>query len=472
VLRSPAVRLALVVSVLLGIAAAPGAAAATTSDWPAYLFGVDHRSHQPADATITPENAAGLVRIWQWMPAFVSGAPARRQIFASPTVVGGVIYIGANTGDFYALDEATGTVIWRRSLGFQPSLTCKARGFTSTATVAPDPGTGAPTVYVAAGDGNLYALDAKTGAVAWKALVVAPGTNANEGYNWASPTVAGGHVFMGVSSQCDKPLIRGGVKVYDQDTGALIGTYWAVPSGSVGASVWSSVAATPDGSNAFVTTGNADQTSGAVQGDSFSIVRLDALGNKQDIWTIPGLAGTDRDFGASPTLFTATVSGVPTQLVGACNKNGRFYALRANNLAAGPVWVRRIGGSMCFPAAVSDGSNLYVSGDTTSIAGVSYRGSVRKVDPATGAPIWETPLNGHIVGTPTLNAAGVIAAPVYDSSTSATKGVYLLDARTGAVIRTLPSGGKSVWAQPVFADGHLLVGTIGDGLYAYGLPGS
>ena len=30
----------------------------------------------------------------------------------SPTVANGVVYIGANTGVFYAIDEASGTALW------------------------------------------------------------------------------------------------------------------------------------------------------------------------------------------------------------------------------------------------------------------------------------------------------------------------------------------------------------------------
>jgi len=468
--RSRRLGVAVIVLTIITVAF-PGPSSAVTADWSGYLAGVEHHSYQAADSTITPANANTLVHVWTWVPDLVRGAPARKQIFSSPTVVDGTIYIGANTGDFYAIDDATGAAIWKTHLDFQPMLTCKARGFTSTATVETDPATQALTVYVAAGDGYLYALDASDGSIVWKALVVQPGTTSNEGYNWASPTVSDGHVFMGVSSQCDDPLIRGGVKEYDQESGALLGTYWVVPDGSIGGSVWSSIATTSDGSEAFVTTGNADPTPGADPGDSFSIVRLNGTTlQKEDIWTIPGLNGTDKDFGASPTLFTGTIDGTVTSLVGACNKNGRFYAFRADDLAAGPVWRRPVGGSMCFSAAVYDGSRLFVGGDTTTIAGASSRGSVREFGPSHGRPIWETGLNGHIVGTPTLNGSNVLAAPIYDASSTATKGVVLLDATDGSILTTLPTAGKSVWAQPVFADGHLLVGTIGDGLYGFALP--
>ena len=44
----------------------------------------------------------------------------------------------------------------------------KGQGIISTATVADDPVTGTPTVYVNSPDGNLYALNAATGAVVWQ----------------------------------------------------------------------------------------------------------------------------------------------------------------------------------------------------------------------------------------------------------------------------------------------------------------
>src|SRR5204863_1587722 len=106
---------------------------------------------------------------------------------SSPTVFDGRIYIGANTGVFYALDEATGSVAWQRFENhprYKPSSpNCAARGFSSTAAVAIDPSSGLPAVYVAAGDGYLYALDAGSGATLWRSPVTL------DGYNWSSPTV-------------------------------------------------------------------------------------------------------------------------------------------------------------------------------------------------------------------------------------------------------------------------------------------
>src|SRR5712691_7574870 len=115
-----------------------------------------------------------------------------------------------------------------------------------------------------------------------------PGGTQNEAYNWSSPLVVGKSIYMGMSSQCDIPLIRGGERRFDQATGALLGTYYTVPSGSIGGSIWSSAAAHTS-QYTYVTTGNADQSGGSKQGDSYSIVRLDTASmTATGKWTVPG----------------------------------------------------------------------------------------------------------------------------------------------------------------------------------------
>jgi len=471
-LSRPIALLTLVPALLL--LAGSQATATSGTDWTSYLNGPAHSSFAPAEQAITTANAPLLHTAWTWKadPPTQPGQPANK-LFASPTVYAGHIYIGAATGDFYSLTEATGTVDWKRSFGFTTG-TCKARGITSTAAVDLDPVTGNPTVYVGAPDGYLYALDAVTGNVQWSAFVVAPGTDQNEGYIWGSPTIFNGEVFIGMASNCDTALIRGGVKAFDLATGNLIGTYYTVPEGALGGSVWTSLAARVAGSStwAFATTGNADFGSGAEQGDSFSIVRLDgATMTRQDIWTVPGLATTDKDFGASPVLFHGTVNGTSTRLVGACNKVGKFYALRQSHLAAGPVWKRHIG-SVCLAAAIWDSaqSRLFIASDATTVNGQAVEGAVRQLNPSTGATIWETALPGQVFGTASLDGAGVLAISLYQVADHSGNGTYLVDASNGAILAALPTGGAG-FSQPVFANGYLFVASVGGRLTAFAPPG-
>ena len=454
----------LLVTALLPTAGVEGA---TNSSWSAYLDGPAHHSYAAGATVITTAKARSLARAWQFVVPTVSGSPGR-QLYASPTVTGGFVYIGANNGVFYKLNEATGAIVRQRSLGYSAPLTCSARGFVSTATVAPDASRANQlTVYVAAADGYLYALKASDLTTVWRAVVYTPSQAQNDYFNWSSPTVIGGRVYVGRSSDCDQPLIRGGVTAFSQASGDLLASYDTVPTGSVGGSVWTTVAA--DSASVWATTGNADPTTGADQGDSFSIVRL-AGGTlaRQDIWTVPDQAGTDNDFGASPTLFTATRNGVTTPMAGACNKNGIFYAWKAGNLASGPVWSRQITvtnqDTVCLAAAVFDATQhrLFVAARETDIGGTHYQGSVRRLDPGTGGVVWARGLSAPVLGTPALDGSGVLAVGTWPTG----RLLYLLNAATGSILKKLDVG-SPVFAQPVFADQYVFVATQAGTLYAY-----
>jgi outer membrane protein assembly factor BamB len=455
---------------------APGALATPAAPgWSAYLHDTRHSSYAPGQTSITPSNAGNLAVVWHWTVAEGAG----KTLYSSPTVSGGRIYLGTRSGVFFALNESTGAVIWHRSLGTIPRLTCSGgAGFASTATVAPDPTTGKPTVYAYAATGKLYALDAQTGATVWAARVYTPSSSVNDYYAWSSSTVFGGGVYVGISSHCDNPLVRGGVAGFDQATGdPLPGSpYYAIPNGQRGNSVWSSPAAStgPSGGQVFVTTGNGPT------GDSEAIVRLDsATLARQGVWKIPASERSpDGDFGGSPTLFPATINGTVVAMVGACNKNGRYYALRSQNLSAGPVWEIKVAaaspqGPQCDAAAIWNGTDLFVaSGASTTIGGVTYPGAVRRVNPATGGYRWQRGLPlGPVIGSPTLDGGGVVAAATYNSSTKSNNGVYLLNAATGAIVRVIHTHQRE-FAQPVFADGYLFITTQDNGLFAYRLPHS
>jgi outer membrane protein assembly factor BamB len=449
-------------------AAGPGAGA----DWTGYLYDARHGSTNAAATAIAPADAAGLSPDWTFTADAPVGDQPAPSFFASPTVAGGRVFIGSNTGVFYALDEATGDPDWSRDLGHGTAMTCGGRGITSTATVALDASRGEDAVYVGGGDGYLYALAADDGELLWRSLVVHPGVTENTGYNWASPIVVNDRVLMGVSSECDRPLVRGGLRRYDQATGTHAGAYWSMPKDLVGASVWTSPASRSG--HVWITTGNAP--GGGQPGDSFSMLRIGASTlDKEDRWVVPG-ADQDLDWGSSPTLFARWVGGRSQRMVGACSKNGRYYALRAGDLHAGPVWSRRLGvaaraptGGTCMAATIWDPGRRQViaGGNQTTLEGVTVAGSLRALSPRDGTVRWATPLpDGPVTGSPTLNGAGVVAAGTFDRDDPTTNAVYLIDATDGAILGTIVVT-SPVFAQPVFAGAHLLVAAVGGTLTAY-----
>jgi polyvinyl alcohol dehydrogenase (cytochrome) len=445
-----------------------------SADWTAFLHDGSHSSYNAAATSITPTDIGSLQQIWRWIvPASPNAGSSSLE--ASPTVSNGVVYIGAEDGYFYAVDEATQTVLWSDFLGLSQATTCPyAQGIISTATVADDPTTGNPTVYVFGPDGNLYALDAATGDVVWKSVVDTPSQTKDDYYSWSSPLVTNGNVYVGISSDCDNPLVPAGVAAFSQANGAQVAKWDSLPPGQIGASVWSSPAVTADG-RIIAGTGNGYKPSGQPLYDD-SIVALDPNNlSVLDFWQVPASQQiSDGDFGAPPTMFTATIGGVSTPMVGVCNKNGVYYAFRQDDLAAGPVWQATItvpypgGAKECASAAIWDGTNLIEGGGAaTTIGGTTYQGSVQSLNPATGAPVWQTGLPGTVVGSPTEDGAGVVAAQTYQSSTGQI-GVYLLNAATGAILDFLPTPGSKLFGQPVFAQNDLLIGAgPGLGLTAY-----
>ena len=454
--------------VLFAGLAGPGAAGGVTFvNWPQYLYSPEHTSDNLAATAITPANASSLKLLWAFAPP-ASPVTGLSGFYSGPTTYNGVIYVGGRNGYFYAVNEATGKVVWQRFIGYVTKTTCFAEGFTSTATVAKDPATGKPTVYAYGPTGYLYAMNAADGTDVWPPAAVAiPSTKVNDYYAWGSPLVFGGNIYVGISSECDVPLVRGGLKEFSQSAGTLEKTFWTTPAGTRGASIWSSPAA--NGRSVFVTTGN-----GGSDSDGFSIMSLSPALSRRGIWAVPPADRvTDSDFGASPGLWTATIGGVPTAMIGACNKNGNFYALRASDIPAGPVWTARVGdpyGSghgQCDAGPLFDGTHLYLASNGTTINGTSYDGSVRGVNPATGAITWQTGLTGAIFGTPGMDGAGVIAASSFGSSTGR-NGLFLINAANGKLLTTVPYGKTPSFGQPVFADNRLIVATAGGlGLRAY-----
>jgi outer membrane protein assembly factor BamB len=157
--------------------------------------------------------------------------------------------------------------------------------------------------------------------------------------------------------------------------------------------------------------------------------------------------------------------------VGACDKNGLFYALRQSTMRL--AWKQRIGHASggpklgaCLAAPVYNGRRLYFGGNQTTINGVDSPGSVQARSPATGALIWEKPLPGGVQGSPTMDGSGVIAIGTYSPGS---QGVYLVGGKIGVMLTQLTTGGT--FGQSVFAENEIFTATHG-AVSAWALPGS
>ena len=125
------------------------------------------------------------------------------QVYGSPAVVNGVVYVGADT-TVVALDANTGAVLWSFPT---------AEG--TLVVASPAVADGVVYIYAEGLPSYLYAIDAATGTLLWSRSIQALG--------YTSPAVAYGMVFIGVNYNNNKLL--GFLYALNARTGAVLWGY-------------------------------------------------------------------------------------------------------------------------------------------------------------------------------------------------------------------------------------------------------
>jgi len=357
-------------------------ARAQAGDWPTFLGNDARTSFNAAETIINPSTAPNLKLLWSHKTS--------SKISTQPIVANGLLYWGSYDGLEHASSLASGSDIWATNLGQSTDCRRQVHGVLSTATVAPVSigGVATTVVFVGGGNANLYALDANSGAIIWQtALGTPPNT-----FLYSSPTVFNGSVYIGVSAHADCSKIQGHIVQLDASTGSILHTFFVVPTGCVGGSVWSSP--TIDESTSTLYFSSSER--GLCNKNEKMMDSLIAL-NASDLsligfWQVPAAEMiNDGDFGSSPTLFTATKGGTLRNMVGLTNKNGIYYSFDRTNISAGPLWEVRLATTPGPSSASSawDGTSLYVAAGTATVNGASCAGSLSALNPATGASLWQ-----------------------------------------------------------------------------------
>jgi PQQ-dependent dehydrogenase (methanol/ethanol family) len=163
---------------------------------------------------INDQNVAGLGLAWNLDFDSAMG------IVSEPIVVDGVAYVSAPQSKVYAVDAATGKLIWK----FDPKVRLnQALNGSYSARTNAGVAVWEGKVFVGTGDCRLVAIDAATGRQVWESQVCEPTqtgiTNA--------PHVAKGMAFMGYNGSDDG--VRGSIAAYDANTGKERWRFWTVP---------------------------------------------------------------------------------------------------------------------------------------------------------------------------------------------------------------------------------------------------
>jgi outer membrane protein assembly factor BamB len=232
------------------------------ADWPAYRHDKFRTGVQPEPTALADPSSVskGLMRQWTFTPE--EGG----QFIASPIVVNDTVFIGSSNGFFYALDAASGALLWQYpekgqlgltgscgsainrwaigNYGIQSSAAfARIQGRDAVVFGAPDPTVDAPALDMPGpGSARLFALDAQRAPLIirliWKSDVVArvttscttsgPGifSELHERIARSSPLIEGLRIYVGVhDGNGDHPVQSGKVVAVNLNSGRILPTF-------------------------------------------------------------------------------------------------------------------------------------------------------------------------------------------------------------------------------------------------------
>jgi quinohemoprotein ethanol dehydrogenase len=325
-----------------GITAAPAfsadeLAALPTENWITNGGSLANQRYSPL-TEIDASNVSELNGVWH-THLRGSATAAKYSAESQPLVYQGTIYVPTGEDDVFAIDADTGSIRWQYKANLDQKISTVCCGWESRGVALGD-----GKVYIGQLDGTLVALDQKTGAVAWKTLVMPW----QQGYSITSaPLYIDGMVITGISG--GEFGIRGRLTAYDAQTGKEVWRFYTIPgpgetghetwpaTGDAwkhgGAPVWQTPSVDPKLGLLYFSTGNAgpdNDGSGRAGKNLFaaSMVALDVKTGKlrwhyqmvhHDIW--------DYDAPSPTVLFDATINGTLRHGIGEASKTGWLYLL-------------------------------------------------------------------------------------------------------------------------------------------------
>ncbi|MBC7987309.1 MAG: PQQ-dependent dehydrogenase, methanol/ethanol family [Sphingomonadaceae bacterium] len=338
------------------------------ADWPSN-GGDAGKTHYSRLDQINEDNVDRLGLAWEYRLG------TGRGLEATPIVIDGVMYTSGVAGRVYALDAASGAERW----AFTPELDMQVNRTVCCDMVNRGVAVHDGKVFVGALDGILYALDAETGAVVWRADTR---DGSGRGINiTGAPEVAGDVVVIGnAGAEYD---VRGYVTAYDVATGAQRWRFYTVPRDPAlgpqdhpdleraaetwdpesrwdvggGGTVWDAIHYDPAFDAVYIGVGNGNPSHHRRRspsgGDNLylsSIVALDPATGRVK-WHYQETPGESWDYTATqPMVLTELeVAGETTPVILHAPKNGFLYVIDRRDgrlIAANPIvhtnWADRI----------------------------------------------------------------------------------------------------------------------------------
>ena len=169
-------------------------------------------------STLTEIDAGNVSRLGL---AWSADLGTNRGLEATPVVSDGVMYTSGVAGRVYAFDATSGKELWR----FEPEVDMQVNRTACCDMVNRGVALAHGKVFVAALDAVMYALDAKTGKVVWKADTK---DGSNRGITSTGAVEVAGDVVTIGNGGGDED-VRGYVSAFDLDSGKLAWRFYVVP---------------------------------------------------------------------------------------------------------------------------------------------------------------------------------------------------------------------------------------------------
>jgi quinohemoprotein ethanol dehydrogenase len=320
-----------------------------------------HESYFSPLESINRENIQRLGFAWQYEIDTTAGFEA------TPIVIDGVLFTSGPKGAVYSLNAKTGHERWK----FEPRIDGSVASKLCCGTINRGVAVWKGVVYVGSLDGYLYALNADTGAILWRADTL---IDHSRGYSiTGAPYIASGMVVIGNSgSEFDA---RGYITAYDSRTGKQRWRFFTVPTDpshngeqpelamaartwdprspwqeGLGGTVWDGMAYDPKLNLLYIGTDNgAPQTRklrSPAGGDNLFLCSILAINPETGrlVWYYQTTPADNWDYSAVQKMILAdlTTDGHTEPVIMQASKNGFFYVLdrRTGRLVSAKPYVR------------------------------------------------------------------------------------------------------------------------------------
>src|SRR5438874_8091364 len=236
-----------------------GARRVSATDWLMYGFNLQRTGENPFESILTPATVAGLHELWSFDLGSVT---IMQPVLATGVIVNGspkdLVYMGAEHGDLYAIDVASGTMVWHQNVGSQQTSCHDMPDGVFGVSGSPFLDRANNRMFVVGGDGKMYALDLSTGATlpGWPvAVTIDP---AHE-HTYGAVNVNNGIAYAETASYCDLTPYHGKIVAVRIATHTVLGTFFPPGPRTNGGGIWGpgGISIDPATGDVFTATGNA-----------------------------------------------------------------------------------------------------------------------------------------------------------------------------------------------------------------------